>query len=95
MARVTIETVDHVARLARLSLSDEERQAFARQLDEILGYAEVIRALDTSNVPPMSHAGESASFRDDEPRPGLSREAALEQAPDAELGLFRVPRVIG
>jgi aspartyl-tRNA(Asn)/glutamyl-tRNA(Gln) amidotransferase subunit C len=95
MPRVTVETVDHVARLARLSLTPEERESFARQLDEILAYAEKVQALDTSGVEPMSHAAATEAFRDDTPRPCLPREAALAAAPDAEDGFFRVPRVLG
>jgi aspartyl-tRNA(Asn)/glutamyl-tRNA(Gln) amidotransferase subunit C len=95
MPRVTEETVEHVARLARLSLSDDERRVFARQLEEILAWAESLQALDTSGVPPMSHPREATSLRDDEPRPGLDRETAFAAAPDARDGLFRVPRVIG
>jgi aspartyl-tRNA(Asn)/glutamyl-tRNA(Gln) amidotransferase subunit C len=94
MARATVETVDHVARLARLSLSDEERQTFARQLDQILAYAESIQALDTAGVEPMSHAAARASFRDDTARPGLPRATVLEGAPDGAEGLFRVPRIL-
>jgi aspartyl-tRNA(Asn)/glutamyl-tRNA(Gln) amidotransferase subunit C len=95
MARVTVETVDHVARLARLSLTDEERETFARQLDGILAYAESIQSLDTAAVEPMSHAVTSEMLRDDVPAPGLERERVLQVAPDAALNLFRVPRVLG
>jgi aspartyl-tRNA(Asn)/glutamyl-tRNA(Gln) amidotransferase subunit C len=95
MARVTVETVDHVARLAHLSLTTEERETFARQLDEILAYAESIQALDTRDVEPMSHALTSEVLRDDAPAPELPREQALAAAPDADRGLFRVPKVIG
>jgi aspartyl-tRNA(Asn)/glutamyl-tRNA(Gln) amidotransferase subunit C len=95
MPRVTEQTVEHVARLARLSLSDEERRVFARQLEEILAWAESLQALDTSGVPPMSHPREAAALRDDEPRPGIPRETAFAAAPEAGDGLFRVPRVIG
>ncbi len=95
MARVTVETVDHVAQLAHLSLTPEERETFARQLDEILAYAESIQALDTSDVEPMSHAVTSEVRRDDVPAPELPREQALAAAPDADRGLFRVPKVIG
>lgn len=95
MARVTTETVEAVARLARLQLSDEERATFARQLDEILAYAEKLQALDTSAVEPMSHAGESSALREDAEAPGLPRERALQGAPDVADGLFRVPRIIG
>jgi len=94
MPRVTEETVDHVARLARLSLSDEERRLFARQLEDILAWADSLQALDTSDVPPMSHPREAEALREDEPRDGLDRQAALEAAPEAADGLFRVPRVI-
>jgi aspartyl-tRNA(Asn)/glutamyl-tRNA(Gln) amidotransferase subunit C len=95
MARVTVETVDHVARLARLSLTSEERHTFARQLDEVLAYAESIQALDTAAVEPMSHAVTSEAMRDDTPAPELDRERALAPAPDTDAGLFRVPRILG
>ena len=94
MARATVDTVDHVARLARLSLSDEERETFARQLDQILAYAESIQTLDTAGVEPMSHAAARQSFRDDVVRPGLLRATVLEGAPDAAEGLFRAPRIL-
>jgi aspartyl-tRNA(Asn)/glutamyl-tRNA(Gln) amidotransferase subunit C len=93
--RITTETVDHVAALARLSLTPEERETFARQLEQILSYAESIQALDTSDVEPMSHAIASGAFREDTPRPGLPRQRALDAAPDAADGLFRVPRILG
>lgn len=95
MPKATVETVDRVARLARLSLSDTERTLFARQLDQILEYAESIQALDLQDVEPMSHALTAGSFREDEPREGLARDRILESAPDPMDGLFRVPRVIG
>jgi len=95
MPRVTVETVAHVAKLASLSLTSEERETFARQLDEILTYAESIQALDLKDVEPMSHARTSELFRPDTPHTSLPRETALDAAPDAADGLFRVPRVIG
>ena len=94
MAKVSVETVDLVAKLAHLSLSEEERVTFARQLEQILSYAESIQALDTKDVEPMSHATSGAAFREDKEGPCLSRETALEEAPDAQDGLFRVPRVL-
>jgi aspartyl-tRNA(Asn)/glutamyl-tRNA(Gln) amidotransferase subunit C len=95
MPRVTVETVDHVARLARLSLTDDERTTFARQLDEILAYAESIRTLDTQAVEPMSHAGAESPLRDDVTQPGIEHDRALAAAPDPADGFFRVPRVLG
>ncbi len=95
MARVTGETVDHVAKLARLSLQPEERATFARQLEEILAYAESIQALDTTGVEPMSHAlhGDTG-LRADDPRPGVPTDVATAASPDAADGFFRVPRVL-
>jgi aspartyl-tRNA(Asn)/glutamyl-tRNA(Gln) amidotransferase subunit C len=95
MPRATVETVDHVAKLAHLSLSGEERVTFARQLDQILSYAESIQAIDTSGVEPMSHALASGGFREDTPRACLPRDRVLAAAPDPADGLFRVPRVLG
>jgi aspartyl-tRNA(Asn)/glutamyl-tRNA(Gln) amidotransferase subunit C len=94
MARATVDTVDHVARLARLSLSEHERHTFARQLDEILAYADTLQTLDTAGVEPMRHAASTECFRPDEPQPGLPRETALRGAPDPAEGLFRVPRIL-
>ena len=93
MARVTPETVAHVARLARLSLTEEERRLFTRQLAEVLDYAESLTALD-SEVAPAAASTAAESFREDRPRPGVPPARALEAAPDAADGLFRVPRVI-
>jgi aspartyl-tRNA(Asn)/glutamyl-tRNA(Gln) amidotransferase subunit C len=94
MARVTAATVEHVAKLASLSLTAEERETFARQLEEILTYAEAIQALDTEKVEPMSHARTSEIFRPDAPHTSLPTDRATEPAPDAADGLFRVPRVL-
>ena len=95
MSRATVETVDHVARLARLTLTDDEKTLFARQLDEILAWAQSLQTLDVDDVPPMSHAHASSTWRDDQPGTVVERERALAGAPDAAEGLFRVPRVIG
>jgi aspartyl-tRNA(Asn)/glutamyl-tRNA(Gln) amidotransferase subunit C len=95
MTKVTPDTVEHVARLAQLSLTAEERATFARQLDDVLAYAESIQALDTSGVEPMSHASGVGLLREDRPQPSLDREKVQSEAPDADRGLFRVPRVLG
>jgi aspartyl-tRNA(Asn)/glutamyl-tRNA(Gln) amidotransferase subunit C len=94
MARVTVQTVEHVARLAHLSLTGEEKESLARELQEILAYAETIQALDTAAVEPMSHAAAGEALREDEVQPSLPREAVLAAAPDTADGLFRVPRVM-
>jgi aspartyl-tRNA(Asn)/glutamyl-tRNA(Gln) amidotransferase subunit C len=92
------DVVAHVARLARLRLTPEEMDRFAGQLGRVLAYAEQIQEVDTAGVPPGGHvlAPEQAP-REDEVRPGLSRDDALANAPDADrsAGLFKVPRVLG
>lgn len=95
MTEVTTKTVEHVARLARLSLSEAETKSLTNDLRQILDYADSLNALDLADVPPMSHAGAVDSARADELEPSLTRDQALGNAPDAEAGLFRVPRVIG
>jgi aspartyl-tRNA(Asn)/glutamyl-tRNA(Gln) amidotransferase subunit C len=89
--------VERVARLARLELTAEEKDLFARQLAGILAYAEQIQRVPTDGVEPTSHAGDAATLRDDVVCPSLPREAYLAAAPDADLsaGLFKVPRVLG
>jgi aspartyl-tRNA(Asn)/glutamyl-tRNA(Gln) amidotransferase subunit C len=89
--------VERVARLARLELSAEEKDLFARQLAGILAYAEQIQRVPTEGIEPTSHAGDAATLRDDEVRPSLPRDEVLAAAPDADLvaGLYKVPRVLG
>jgi aspartyl-tRNA(Asn)/glutamyl-tRNA(Gln) amidotransferase subunit C len=97
-AHFTPDDVDQIAELARLKLTAEERALFAKQLADILAYAEQVQEVDTRGIPPTSHAFASPeSLREDQERPGLNRDDALAAAPDAngEAGLFRVPRVIG
>jgi aspartyl-tRNA(Asn)/glutamyl-tRNA(Gln) amidotransferase subunit C len=91
------EEVLRIARLARLELTTDEVDLFTRQLAGILEYVEQIRELDTTGVPPTSHVMNQPIDRPDEVRATLSREEALENAPEAarQAGLFKVPRVIG
>ena len=87
-----------MASLARLALTDEEHELFARQLAQVLDYARQVQRVDTSGVPPTSHpTGAISPLRDDAIQPSLPRDAALSQAPEADpaAGLFKVPRVIG
>jgi aspartyl-tRNA(Asn)/glutamyl-tRNA(Gln) amidotransferase subunit C len=95
MAEIQDSLLTHIAQLARLSLSPEETTSLARDLAEILKYAESLKSLDLEGVPPMSHATEGERFRPDEPQHALTRDQALENAPDRDAGLFRVPQVIG
>ena len=86
------DQVIHVARLARLRLSDEEIERMAPELSKILGHVETMNKLDLEGVEPTSHVVDLVNvLREDVPRPSLPREKALEQAPDAAPGGFRVP----
>ena len=87
--------VDHVARLARLDLSEEERERMREELDHILQHAEKVQELDLDGIEPTSHALAVANvMRGDEVRPSLPRDAALANAPEVEDGRFKVPRII-
>jgi aspartyl-tRNA(Asn)/glutamyl-tRNA(Gln) amidotransferase subunit C len=86
------EQVLHVARLARLELSEEEVTKISGELSNILEHIEKIGELDLDGVPPTSHSVEvDNALRPDEPCPSLPREVALAQAPDVADGGFRVP----
>ena len=86
------DQVLHVARLARLRLTDEEVERMTGELSTILEHIEKISALDLEDVAPTSHVVEMENvLRPDEPRPSLPRELALEQAPDTDGVGFRVP----
>lgn len=93
---ITKDEVAHLARLARLALDDDEISRFGPQLDVILGAVSRISELDTADVPPTSHALPMTNVtRPDEVRPGLTQAQALDMAPAAEDGRFRVPRILG
>lgn len=86
------EQVLHVARLARLRLSDDEVERMAGELSGILDHVDRIGELDLDDVEPTSHVVQLENvLRADQPRPSWSREAVLEQAPDPADGAFRVP----
>jgi aspartyl-tRNA(Asn)/glutamyl-tRNA(Gln) amidotransferase subunit C len=86
------DQVLHVARLARLELTDGEIERFSGELSKVLDYIEKISELELEEVPPTSHViNVENALRADEPRPSLPRDAALASAPDAALGGFRVP----
>ncbi len=86
------DQVLHVAKLARLRVSDEEVDKIAGELSKILEHVETMNELDLEGVQPTSHVVDLANvLREDVPRPGLDRETALCQAPDATETGFRVP----
>jgi aspartyl-tRNA(Asn)/glutamyl-tRNA(Gln) amidotransferase subunit C len=92
---LTRDEVAHVARLARLSFTDEELDRFGHQLNDILQYADQVTALATEDVPPTSHALPLRNvFREDEVGECLPQDKALSTAPESEQERFRVPRIM-
>lgn len=92
---ITRKDVEHVARLARLALTEEEKALFEQQLSKVLEHAARVTSLDTEGVPPTAHAMPLRNvFRTDEPSPPMEREEALANAPVADGGYFRVPRIL-
>ena len=92
---VTIDDVRKVAKLARLSFSEEEEARLVTDLNQMLAYVASLNELDTSQVAPTTHVLPLSNvFRQDEPTESLSQEAALANAPRSGHGHFRVPKVI-
>lgn len=92
---ISIEDVEHVAKLARLALSDREKETFRSQLSDVLDHAKVISEVDTDNVKPTSHTVQIDNvLREDRCTPSLSVEEATANAPWADSGGFKVPRII-
>lgn len=92
---LSLEEVEHIAELARLKLSAEEKDRYREQLSEILDYAARLQAVDTSGISPTSSVLPTRSvLRADEPRPGLSWEDLLRNAPETERDQFRVPPIL-
>ena len=87
--------IEHVAKLARLSLRDDEKQLFTGQMEAILAYVETLNELNTDNISPTSHAVPMENaFRPDCVSPSIGHDRALANAPDTNQTYFRVPPVI-
>lgn len=96
MPNISREEVAHLARLARLAVTEDELDKFAGQLDVILQSVARVGEVAAEDIPPTSHAVPLRNvFRADEPRPGLTQHQALAGAPAVEDGRFRVPRILG
>ena len=96
---ITEADIEKIAELAHLEITAEERRAFTPQIAEIVAYVEQLNELDTSSIEPatggLTEEGERTSAsREDTTRPSLGQERALDQAPDAASGHFRVPKVL-
>ena len=86
--------VEHIAMLARLDLSEAEKELYRAQLSSILDHVARLQALDTREVPPtFSVLPLSSVLRDDEPEPGLESQYLLRNAPQTDSGQFRIPAV--
>ena len=93
--KITRDEVLHVAALARLTIAEADVDKFARNLADVLDHVERLGRVDTTDVPPTAHAVDvENAFREDVEAGHLDREAALENAPEAEDGSFVVPKVI-
>lgn len=93
---LTLQEVEHIAALARLELSPEEKERYRRQLSAILEYAARLQQLDTSGIPPTSSVLPARSvLRPDMVEPGLGVDELLQNAPYSENDQFRVPPVLG
>lgn len=92
---IQVNDVEHVAKLARLNLTEEERETFTGQLNAILQYAEKLNELDTDQVEPTTHVLHLSNvMREDEVKESLSQEKVFRNAPDEEDGQFKVPAVL-
>jgi aspartyl-tRNA(Asn)/glutamyl-tRNA(Gln) amidotransferase subunit C len=93
--KITPQEISHVADLARLRMSQEEIEAMARQLDDILTYVAKLNELDTGSVVPTTHAISIVNaFREDEVKPSLPRDKALANGPRQNGESFIVPKII-
>ncbi len=92
---ITKKNVEHVAELARLEITEQEKVIFTEQLSNILGYVEMLNELDTGEVSPTSHVVPLTNvFREDQVGEVLEKGEALKNAPEKEGGYFKVPRII-
>ena len=93
--KITREQIEHVAKLARLELTEAEKEMFTGQMDAILAYVDKLNELDTAGIIPTSHAVPMENaFRDDVVSESFSSDKALLNAPDRSGSFFRVPKVI-
>ncbi|MFP4445846.1 MAG: Asp-tRNA(Asn)/Glu-tRNA(Gln) amidotransferase subunit GatC [Desulfosudaceae bacterium] len=93
--KITAADIQHVARLARLEVEDNDLAMFAEQIGDILGYVDMINQVTTESISPTAHAVSLVNaFREDEPGERSGNKDSLANAPAEEAGLFEVPRVI-
>ena len=87
--------IEHLSLLARLNLSDDEKQLFSKQVDSIIDYINTLNELDTSDVEPTAHILPMKNvFREDILKASLPREKAMQNAPEKNDDFYRVPKII-
>lgn len=95
MVKISRKQVEHVAKLARLELAEEEIATNTEQLNSILEYAAMLEGINTEDIVPTAHAVPLHNvLREDEIKSSLERDKVLANAPEAEDGFFKVPRII-
>ena len=93
--KISKDQVQHVALLARLKLTEAEVNQYTEQMNSILDYAAMLNEIDTHDVVPTAHAVQLYNvLREDEVSPSMDQEKVLKNAPEAEDGFFRVPRIV-
>ncbi|MEA1970113.1 MAG: Asp-tRNA(Asn)/Glu-tRNA(Gln) amidotransferase subunit GatC [Thermodesulfobacteriota bacterium] len=93
--KITKKEIGHVAHLARMDFSEDEKGKFTSQINTILMYMDILNRIDTAGVQPVTHAISLDNvFRDDTEKKSTGTEIALANAPDGNMGLFGVPKVI-
>jgi aspartyl-tRNA(Asn)/glutamyl-tRNA(Gln) amidotransferase subunit C len=93
---ISKETIDHLAKLTLLELSEEEKEELSKQLGDILNYFKKLDSLDTTNIDPTTHPIEGLInvFREDEPWESLSNEEATKNTKHKQDGYFKAPRIL-
>lgn len=92
---ITKKTIEHVANLARLNISEEEKEQMTQEMESILAYVDKLNQLDTGDVEPQAHVIPMYNvFREDEVRPSYDREDIVKNAPVSDEGCFKVPQVV-
>ena len=94
-SKISEEDVKHIADLARIQLTEDERRSFTEQFNIILEYFEIINDVDTEAVPPTSHVIDvTNAFREDQVRPSLTLEDVVKNTSQTERGFFKAPKII-
>ena len=93
--QISDDEIIHIAKLARLKITDDELNEYKKNLQEIVDFADTINSVNTDDVGEMISVNENYNvFRKDEIRPSLKREELLKNAPSQDEGMFRIPKVI-